>query len=56
MKFIVSPSNLKGTITIPGSKSNTTRAVFIATLAEGKTIIRNPLPSADCFSTVRVCR
>lgn len=56
MRFIVSPSNLKGTITIPGSKSNTTRAVFIASLAEGKSIIRNPLESVDCLSTVKVCR
>ncbi len=54
MKFIVEPSNLKGTAKIPGSKSNTTRAVVIATLAEGKSIIKNPLPSADCLSTVEV--
>ena len=56
MRFVVSPSNLRGTINIPGSKSNTTRAVFIATLAEGRSIIRNPLPSADCLSTVTVCK
>lgn len=36
MKFIVKPSNLEGEATIPGSKSNTTRAVIIATLAEGR--------------------
>ncbi len=54
MKFIVEPSNLKGDARIPGSKSNTTRAVVIATLAEGESIIRNPLPSADCLSTVEV--
>jgi len=56
MRFVVSPSNLKGTITIPGSKSNTTRALFIASLADGKSIIRNPLPSVDCLSTARVCK
>jgi len=56
MKFIVSPSTLKGSIIIPGSKSNTTRAVFISALADGTSIIRNPLPSADCISTVEVCR
>ncbi len=54
MKFIVEPSNLKGEARIPGSKSNTTRAVVIATLAEGESIIKNPLPSADCLSTVEV--
>ncbi len=54
MKFIVEPSNLKGDAKIPGSKSNTTRAVVIATLAEGRSIIKNPLPSQDCLSTVDV--
>ncbi len=56
MRFVASPSRLKGTITIPGSKSNTTRAVFIATLADGESVIRNPLQSADCYSTIEVCR
>jgi len=56
MFFIVRPSNLKGEATIPGSKSNTTRAVVIATLAEGESVIENPLPSADCLSTVEVYR
>ncbi|RLA86820.1 MAG: 3-phosphoshikimate 1-carboxyvinyltransferase [Deltaproteobacteria bacterium] len=56
MFFIVRPSNLKGEATIPGSKSNTTRAVVIATLAEGESVIENPLPSADCLSTLQVYR
>ncbi|MDI3548577.1 MAG: 3-phosphoshikimate 1-carboxyvinyltransferase [Halanaerobiales bacterium] len=55
MKFIVKPSNLEGEATIPGSKSNTTRAVIIATLAEGRSEILNPLPGVDCISTVEVC-
>ncbi len=54
MKFIVEPSSLKGEAKIPGSKSNTTRAVVFATLADGTSTIRNPLPSADCLSTVEV--
>lgn len=54
MKFIVEPSTLRGKAKIPGSKSNTTRAVVVATLAEGESIIRNPLPSWDCLSTVEV--
>ncbi|MCD6363527.1 MAG: 3-phosphoshikimate 1-carboxyvinyltransferase [Synergistetes bacterium] len=54
MKFIVEPSSLKGEARIPGSKSNTTRAVVFATLADGASTIRNPLPSADCLSTVEV--
>jgi len=56
MKFIVSKSDLKGEATIPGSKSNTTRAVVIASLADGTSIIENPVPSIDCLSTVEVCR
>ncbi len=56
MKFIVEPSSLKGTATIPGSKSNTTRAVFIASLAQGRSVIMNPLVGRDCISTVEVCR
>jgi len=56
MKFLVSPSNLKGQAHIPGSKSNTTRAVIIATLAEGMSTIRNPVASTDCLTTVQVCK
>ena len=47
MKFIVSPSQLNGTITVPASKSHTIRAVFFAALAEGRSTILNPLDSAD---------
>ena len=42
---------LSGSIQVPGSKSHTIRALILATLAEGKSVIRNPLPSADCLST-----
>ncbi len=56
MDFLIAPSNLKGEARIPGSKSNTTRAVIIATLAEGTSTIHNPVASTDCLTTVRVCR
>ena len=36
---------------MPGSKSHTIRALILATLAEGRSYIHNPLPSADCLST-----
>ena len=36
---------------MPGSKSHTIRALILATLAEGVSEIKNPLPSADCLST-----
>ncbi|MDH5478008.1 MAG: 3-phosphoshikimate 1-carboxyvinyltransferase [Nitrospinota bacterium] len=47
MKFIVTPSPLGGSITAPASKSHTIRAVFIAALAQGRSVILNPLDSAD---------
>ena len=47
MKFIVSQSPLNGAITTPASKSHTIRAIFIAALAEGRSVILNPLDSAD---------
>lgn len=51
MNIIASKHNLSGAITVPGSKSHTIRALILASLAEGKSVIRNPLPSADCLST-----
>ncbi len=52
MKLLVSKSSLKGTVPIPGSKSHTIRAVAIASLADGQSIIRNPLLSSDTMSSV----
>ena len=52
MKLIINKSRLKGTVTIPASKSHTIRAVAIASLTEGKSLIRNPLTSADTLSAV----
>ncbi len=51
MNICSSKHSLKGNITVPGSKSHTIRALILASLAEGKSIIHNPLPSADCLST-----
>ena len=51
MNIIVSQSNLSGKITVPGSKSHTIRALLLATIADGISRIKNPLPSADCLST-----
>ncbi len=52
MKLLVGKSSLKGTVAIPGSKSHTIRAVAIASLAEGHSVIRNPLVSSDTMSAV----
>ncbi|MBI2138774.1 3-phosphoshikimate 1-carboxyvinyltransferase [Candidatus Woesearchaeota archaeon] len=57
MKLIVEQTiSLQGEITIPGSKSHTIRAVIIASLAEGKSTIRNPLSSDDTLAAVHACR
>lgn len=42
-------------VRIPGSKSHTIRALFIASLAEGKSYILNPLISEDIMSSARIC-
>jgi 3-phosphoshikimate 1-carboxyvinyltransferase len=52
MKLIVRKSRLKGTVTIPASKSHTIRAVAIASLAKGQSAIRNPLVSSDTQAAV----
>ncbi len=56
MKLIVKKSRLKGTVAIPGSKSHTIRAVAIASLAEGASLIRDPLDSSDTRAAVACYR
>ena len=51
MEIVSKKSNLSGSIIVPGSKSHTIRALLLATLADGTSHIKNPLPSADCLST-----
>ncbi|MHC4426901.1 MAG: 3-phosphoshikimate 1-carboxyvinyltransferase [Planctomycetota bacterium] len=52
MKLIVRKSQLKGKVAIPSSKSHTIRAVAIASLAGGQSLIRNPLVSSDTQAAV----
>ena len=56
MKLIVKKSRLKGTVVIPGSKSHTIRAVAIASLAAGESLIHNPLESSDTQAAVACYR
>jgi len=56
MKLIVKKSRLKGTAAMPASKSHTIRAVAIASLAKGESIIRNPLISNDTEAAVACYR
>ena len=52
MKLICKPSQLKGTVEIPGSKSHTIRAVAIASLASGTSSIHQPLESNDTLAAI----
>ena len=56
MKIKVSKSGLHGSVSIPGSKSHTIRAIVVALLAEGKSYIRNPLVSDDTESALYAAR
>jgi 3-phosphoshikimate 1-carboxyvinyltransferase len=40
-------SHLDAVVKMPGSKSYTQRALVIAALAEGKSVLRNPLVADD---------
>lgn len=53
MKIESQKSALAGDILIPASKSHTIRAVAIATMAEGESVLRNPLESADARAAFR---
>ncbi len=56
MRLEIEPSKLNGTVQIPGSKSHTIRAVAIAALAEGESVIEGPLDSLDTQAAVRTYR
>jgi len=56
MKLIVKKSQLNGTVLIPGSKSHTIRAVAVASLAAGDSLIHNPLDSSDTQAAVACYR
>ncbi len=56
MQLVSRKSRLTGTVLIPASKSHTIRAVAIASLAPGQSVIRNPLSSADAASAVSTYR
>lgn len=48
--------NLKGTLSVPGDKSISHRAVMFGSLAQGTTKISGFLQGADCLSTIRCFR
>ena len=52
----VQKSQLSGTLALPASKSHTMRALIFATLAEGTSVIHNPLPSPDTDAMIMACQ
>lgn len=54
MDFAVEPArSIRGTVSVPGDKSISHRAVMLGALANGDTWIENFLPGEDCLATVR---
>jgi len=49
-------SDLKGQVRAPPSKSHTHRAVFMAAMADGRSVISDPLLSADTMASCRAMR
>ena len=56
MDCIIRPSSLTGILPVPGSKSHTIRAVLIALMAEGESVIKRPLLSRDCIAALNAAR
>jgi len=56
MNCRVEKSEINGKIVCPSNKSYTHRAIFLATLADGKSIIKNILKSGDTYSTINACK
>ena len=45
---------LQGVISVPGDKSISHRAVMLASLAEGTSVIRRWLPAGDTLATLQI--
>ncbi len=56
MQQIIAPATIAGTVRIPSSKSQTIRALLIATAAEGKSTLEHPLRSRDTEACLGFCR
>jgi 3-phosphoshikimate 1-carboxyvinyltransferase len=57
MNLYVQPAKqLIGTVSVPPSKSYTHRAIILAALAQGNSIIKNPLLSLDTLASIDSCR
>ena len=56
MKCSIKKSKISGKITCPPNKSYTHRAIFLAALSDGKSIVRNILKSRDTIATINACK
>src|SRR5574342_187744 len=56
MKCKIEKSRLSGKIVCPPNKSYTHRAIFLSTLAKGKSQISNVLFSRDTIATINACK
>jgi 3-phosphoshikimate 1-carboxyvinyltransferase len=56
MKWKVNKSVLNGIIHVPASKSHTIRALLIASLADGESVIKKPLLTGDGFSAINAAK
>lgn len=57
MNKLIKPKNsLNGTITIPGDKSISHRAVMFGSISKGETIVKGFLTGDDCMSTISCFR
>ena len=56
MNCKIERSKLNGTITCPSNKSYTHRAIFLAALSDGKSIVKKILRSNDISATISACR
>ena len=56
MNCKIQKSRLKGRVICPANKSYTHRAVFLAALSDGKSIVKKILRSNDTIATINACR
>ena len=56
MNCKIDKSKLNGRITCPANKSYTHRAIFLAALSDGKSIVKKILRSNDTIATINACR
>ena len=56
MNCKIQKSKLTGRITCPANKSYTHRAIFLAALSDGKSIVKKILRSHDTIATIDACR